>query len=207
MGREGATGLRASACCPRRPSAGRRCAGRACAAVRSASGARAAPRTPDCADGSRSSNSLRAARATASTCRITGNMRANSCAGLRWQERRRLRRRARSQVRYQTLDDPVESFVWHRLVLVTSAAKYNRIVAVRQLVEKPPDQRALADSRGAVNADGRRAALSDRGERRAQDGQFARTADKDWLQPVRLAATCLLMPNVTVDQLVEGLGA
>ena len=176
MGREGATGLRASACCPRRPSAGRRCAGRACAAVRSASGARAAPRTPDGAArmAPNPSNSLRAARATASTCRITGNTRANApasggksaaaCAG----------GRARRYI--LGLDDPVESFVWHRLVLVTSAAKYNRIVAVRQLVEKPPGPtRSSADSRGAVNADGRRAALSDRGERRAQDGQLART--------------------------------
>ena len=79
-------------------------------------------------------------------------------AGLRRHERRRLRRRERAQVRTQTVDDPVERLVWHRLVLVTSAAKHHRIVAVRQLVEKLLDQRGLADSRGAVNADGRRTA-------------------------------------------------
>ncbi len=164
-------------------------AARAAGASPFGSAARATPRMPAAlrraAPGS--PVSPRAARATASTCSITGK----AATGRRPPTARASPPASDGSARRyvtQAVDDPVERLVRNRLVLVAAAAKHHRIVAVRQLVEELLDQRGLADAGGTVNADSRRTALSDRGERCGQNRQLPRAADKAWLQPC--AARC-----------------
>ena len=92
-----------------------------------------------------------------------------------------LRSRQRAEIVAQTVDDAVEGLVRDRLPLIAPAAQNHEVVGRRQLVEKAPDQRALADSRGAMNVDRRRATLACRQERAVQQRQRQPAADERWV--------------------------